>query len=1075
MQSKPPRLLMLIDDTIENPYRTELHYIVDTTASSSDLVAMLFKEKYDVVVLDERVIGSQLTLLANTIKHRFPLTSVIALTNLSDSPQTIRFEPYADEVISADYVTSDLPLVLDRLLTRQMTVKSLSQRNEQLRQIIDFTHDLHRLPNDEQFIQNVLTLLCDYANLYGASVALNEGDTLKLYSLRAENTPQRLYESPLLPSEYNPFVRATYRDMIQVYEDVNIDSYYVASPSLLDARASVFIPLRTDDGLSGAIGLFRTGETRFENDEIQRLELFASHIAVALSGLIGFASQKVYAQNNEMLVRAWDVLTAIKGENELIGVLRDLAQESYGAKRTLMWIYGENSVSDVTDQQVHIFTDLEAQTVFGDLLIARALNDVINRVNVNLKPILLWKRQSQGKPLERLFEALDGEYLVFLPISDPTRMLGLMVLSYDEVNGSFSTILERLETLGYITGRVFERMAFINVGVEQPYSLRGALDEISPPFVIGRSNGTIAYLNPAAKQMLNTDEGESPFYKGSDVLKRIADQTDDAFQTLFQLTNAVARLHTIDNQHGIIVPMQISGELKRAQLFPFPDPDLKRPGWVLILQHTSIPSALNSPMVNDQLKGILDNLAHPHMRLREIVFGLSNNTESSKKTNALMLRSLEYEVEKVGLLWNNLINVAQPPTESNTSPEDVDLNELVQFVLDSRFLRPLFQRCRVNYLNFPLRVRIDVTQVTQALTNILAYMMENSPGDTEAVIEFKRKESHVILRFINPQTRHTNAILQQLLTNPSAESVKDDVSMTDFGLFVARQIIIAQGGDINAQVMPQSALMIDVRLPISATDVVMALPEAKDETIPQLYRGELFPAPSTPRRTTRDIAFFRGDSTLSKQVIHLLQLQNYHLHFFNAYEVNQTADTRFDLIVIDVHQHGNDALGLYRSIWAVNKAPVVMISDSALTDALVEALNLGVQDYLTSPITNDELSARISIILNRVTLGDRTREPMRTGDLVIDFAHRQVFVRGQPIALTRLEYELLQVLAINAGQTLTHHQLLTQVWGPEYRSETQYLWVNIRRLRQKIEVDPGNPFYVRTQPRNGYFFYQEED
>ncbi len=114
-----------------------------------------------------------------------------------------------------------------------MTVKSLSHRHEQLRRIIDFTHDLHRLPKDEQFIQNVLTLLCDYANLHGASVALNEGDTLKLYSLRAENTPQRLYESPLLPGEYNPFVRATYRDMIQVYEDVNIDSSYVASPSLL--------------------------------------------------------------------------------------------------------------------------------------------------------------------------------------------------------------------------------------------------------------------------------------------------------------------------------------------------------------------------------------------------------------------------------------------------------------------------------------------------------------------------------------------------------------------------------------------------------------------------------------------------------------------------------------------------------------------------------------------------------------------------------------------------------------------------------------------------------------------------
>src|SRR5262249_31179196 len=132
----------------------------------------------------------------------------------------------------------------------------------------------------------------------------------------------------------------------------------------------------------------------------------------------------------------------------------------------------------------------------------------------------------------------------------------------------------------------------------------------------------------------------------------------------------------------------------------------------------------------------------------------------------------------------------------------------------------------------------------------------------------------------------------------------------------------------------------------------------------------------------------------------------------------------------------------------------------------VAALKAGVDDYIIEPISREELLAKVSVLFKRQHLADRTEQPLDLGDLRIDFARRAVWVGHKPITLTRIEYDLLRTLAVNMGQVLTHQQLLEKVWGPEYRSETQYLWVNISRLRKKLE--PTNHIY--NQQGIGYIF-----
>ncbi len=102
--------------------------------------------------------------------------------------------------------------------------------------------------------------------------------------------------------------------------------------------------------------------------------------------------------------------------------------------------------------------------------------------------------------------------------------------------------------------------------------------------------------------------------------------------------------------------------------------------------------------------------------------------------------------------------------------------------------------------------------------------------------------------------------------------------------------------------------------------------------------------------------------------------------------------------------------------------------------------------------------------------GSVSRPPFTHEDLQIDFEKRQVKIGDQLLDLTPTEYDLLAHLVIHAGRLLTHSALLQAVWGPEYRSETEYLWAYIGRLRRKIEPDPRNPQYILTQPGVGYYF-----
>jgi DNA-binding response OmpR family regulator len=179
-----------------------------------------------------------------------------------------------------------------------------------------------------------------------------------------------------------------------------------------------------------------------------------------------------------------------------------------------------------------------------------------------------------------------------------------------------------------------------------------------------------------------------------------------------------------------------------------------------------------------------------------------------------------------------------------------------------------------------------------------------------------------------------------------------------------------------------------------------------------------------------------------------------------------------DLIVLDVIMPEMDGFQTLKELRTFSAVPVIMLSARGDDSDRIKGLGLGADDYMAKPFNPDELVARIGAIKRRVSSTERKSmlKKMAAHDLKINFEERRIFVRGEEVKMTRIEWLLLAELAGNAGHLMTYYELLSRIWGPEYRNDVQILRTWISRLRQKIETDPANPKIIGMSPKIGYIF-----
>lgn len=205
----------------------------------------------------------------------------------------------------------------------------------------------------------------------------------------------------------------------------------------------------------------------------------------------------------------------------------------------------------------------------------------------------------------------------------------------------------------------------------------------------------------------------------------------------------------------------------------------------------------------------------------------------------------------------------------------------------------------------------------------------------------------------------------------------------------------------------------------------------------------------------------------------------------NEYEVEVAATGRqavakasasvFDAIILDLGLPDFDGLEVIRQVRVLAPSvPIIVLSAWQEIDMRVRALDLGADDYLPKPFGMPELLARLRVALRHArregAVLDEPDGTIERGELAIDLARREVSLRGEPVELTRTQFELLVYLATHPDRVLTNHAITSAVWGPDADVDPRNLRVVISQIRKRIERDTSNPEYIRTDLGVGYRF-----
>lgn len=182
-----------------------------------------------------------------------------------------------------------------------------------------------------------------------------------------------------------------------------------------------------------------------------------------------------------------------------------------------------------------------------------------------------------------------------------------------------------------------------------------------------------------------------------------------------------------------------------------------------------------------------------------------------------------------------------------------------------------------------------------------------------------------------------------------------------------------------------------------------------------------------------------------------------------------------DLILLDIMMPGQDGFYVLEKLRKFSNVPVIMLTARSNSKDKVHGLNVGADDYLTKPFSLDELFARVNAVLRRSPSNSVDSQiahssVVRTGELAVDLGSKRCWINDEEFKLTQTEYAVMEILALNLDKVVQHETLLSEVWGPQYRDDVEYLRVGIARIRRKIKetLQKNKIEYIVTYPGLGY-------
>jgi DNA-binding response OmpR family regulator/signal transduction histidine kinase len=1063
-------------------------YRVQIVSDPGRAMELLRDTGYDLILLDDRLLESETTSLVKEIKRRHPLVPALVLSGSADAAyQTDLMEAGADDFITADLSAEEFQRRIKLILRQRRQARALAQRNQNLQSITQLARQMHSATEPMALIQDTIDVACATFKLYGVAILLIEGDTLRMVAGRegCSSNPELLYENTVMLQEYDPFRRVMNSGIVQLSQNIVADPYYAPIPTLPAPESAIILPLSYQDTKLGALAVFATSRHPLNHDDLLIYEIFASQFAVALHNARHYHTQRISAQSSEHLLRAWGRFINLKTFDEVAENLQQLVEEIPNVPQALVWMYNADPdegmvVKAPREDIAETFCLLEEEGHIG-----RLLQQLDER---HLQPVLV-RPNGPKDPLNPLYKGLRGQQLLLVPILDSARFIGAILASVTNSRQYSSDDARVLAaSLAHTAGVALERTMLIQSMAEKSGRLEAILRSTSHGIFFVDDSGHVGFCNPQFTELTGINPSEVLAYSSDVLLNLLAEQAAAPDSVLGQLHEAIKRVldptPEIHEDYPIVeISLNDPNREIMVEFMAIGDNETGIQTWAGIIRDNS--RTTSSFGYQSQLLDVMsEKIRVPYAQVRGLVTTLDEqHSRFTHRERGRFLHQIEESVERLGHLWENFLEVYNLEVSGLAlSREEVDLYEMLQRILDSRAFADARRQVQIDApASLPV-LQLDELRIEQALTNILHNAVRYSPKGAPIHITLEQQGGDVRISVRDQGIGIPAEQVERIFEPFFQASNHTNEDGAGLGLYLAHQVITRHAGSIWIESAPGSGTTVILTLPVVAgaevkpvtiprrAEMPTAVVRRPAEVAPQPERGNA--GRRVSERPMQTIMIVEGRSNLITRLHERLDGQGYELIIYRTGEeaLRDINAVRLDLIFVDVNLSDANGLDICERMCKRTEVPIIMIADEASEPEKVRALMIGADDYIVKPISDEELMARVNVIFKRRRIPDRTREPLDLGSLYIDFARREVFLTNKPLELTRIEYDLLHTLAVNQGQVLTHKQLLEKVWGPEYQAETQYLWVNVSRLRKKLEPTPDSPRYIHTQPGVGYVF-----
>ena len=361
------------------------------------------------------------------------------------------------------------------------------------------------------------------------------------------------------------------------------------------------------------------------------------------------------------------------------------------------------------------------------------------------------------------------------------------------------------------------------------------------------------------------------------------------------------------------------------------------------------------------------------------------------------------------------------------------------------------------HIDLPLdlpRVLADPQRIVQVLNNLFSNASRHAPESSPIRVSAVRDGVHVAVSVADEGRGVPPQQLPHLFSKHARSGFEGG---TGLGLSISKGLVEAHGGRIRAE---SGGVGLGTRITFTVPVAEGTAPDGVAS-----WDG----APGQEPEPTR-ILVIEDDPQTLREVRDTLAIAGYApLVTGDPQEVPRlVSNEKPDLVLLDLMLPGTDGIELLKSVPGLTDLPAIFISAYGRDETISRALEMGAVDYIVKPFSPMELMARVRAALRR----QADPEPFRLGALAIDYAARQVTVDGQPVKLTATEYDLLRVLALNAGRVVTHADLLRRVWGRHKAGDSTPVRAFVKKLRHKLGDDPSRPAYISSVRRVGYRMVQ---